>query len=213
VQTWQVLLELEDVYGCKAFSESEIRVFPQPVAMFTNGSLEGCAQSVDIQFTNQSTPGTSSLWNFNDLLSGPQNVSFGRNPTHMFSGPGEYYVTLTVQNSFGCADDHTVRLGCNYLEIYVPNAFSPDGNNINELFRPVIYGVEYIDMFGDSYYLFEIFNRWGDRIFSTKDPAKGWDGSSPNTGYYAEPEVYLWSVWLRTPLGVEKRRGHVTLIR
>ncbi|MFN2424547.1 MAG: PKD domain-containing protein [Cryomorphaceae bacterium] len=213
IDKWEVTLELEDRFGCRASGEGLVFVSPIPLAYFTHGDLEGCAQAVEIQFTNGSTPNTSSLWNFNDPQTGTNNISYQRNPTHIFSRAGQYDVMLSVENSFGCSNRFSRLLDCDHLEIYVPNAFSPDGNEINEIFKPVIHGVEYFDNGDGDYYLFEIHNRWGSRIFHTNDPDKGWDGSSPNGTHYAEPEVYQWQLMLVTPYGTERRNGHVVLLR
>jgi PKD repeat protein len=213
LHTWELTVELEDIYGCRAKDTALLYVFPVPHAYFTHEDLEACAQAAEIQFNNLSTQGVSSQWDFNDPRTGINNVSFNRNPTHIFSKPGEYFVRLRVQNQYGCRNDFTRRLGCDILEIYVPNAFSPDGNGINEVFIPIIHGIAYLDTGESDFYLFEIFDRWGELIFTTRDPYQGWNGSGHSGTHYAKPEVYNWRLMLNTPYKVEIRKGHVVLLR
>ncbi len=109
----------------------------------------------------------------------------------------------------GCTAKDTVdihELTC-YCNLFVPNSFTPNGDEKNEIFKPVI--CPELD-----YYTLTIYNRWGQEIFRTSDPAKGWDGKhggkeSP-LGVYTYMVVYdSWAVFEN-----EKTvRGQVNLIR
>ncbi|MFN2429886.1 MAG: PKD domain-containing protein, partial [Cryomorphaceae bacterium] len=213
VEIWNITLTLQDIYGCESHADAEAFILPQPSAFFTHSELIGCGQGEEIQFTNQSTVGTSSKWSFDDPGSGPENLSFTRNPTHSFTSPGDYDVNLFVQNSFGCQDDFSRRLSCLDVIVYVPNAFTPDGNRINEIFKPVIYGINDIEFTVPDYYTFSVFNRWGDMVYTTNDPDEGWNGDSPDLEYYAQSEVYIWRVSIEFPDGSKEWDGHVTLVR
>lgn len=79
-------------------------------------------------------------------------------------------------------DEHdcTVRDSINFYSktcpvhgIYVPNAFTPDGNGRNDMLKPVIYGTI-------KKYRFSVFNRWGQMVFNTTDPSRGWSGTTNN---------------------------------
>jgi gliding motility-associated-like protein len=96
------------------------------------------------------------------------------------------------------------------LVVYIPNTFTPTGDNINEYFKPSIKGESLI-----LTYEFDIFNRWGDAIFSTKDPSEGWNGNVKGGGYYAQDGVYAWKLRLKTNNGQEplEWEGHVTILR
>lgn len=67
---------------------------------------------------------------------------------------------------------------------FIPNAFSPNNDGDNDFFKPVSPSHEK--------YQFEVFNRWGELMFSTKDPNLGWDGKFASQ--LAEPGVYVWRV-------------------
>lgn len=85
---------------------------------------------------------------------------------------GEYYVV--VEDYRGCkgGDGSAVARLCNF-DFYMPNAFTPNGDGINDVFMPTA---------ADIYNLrFEIYNTWGQLVFSTNNPLQGWDGTYKNT--------------------------------
>ena len=90
----------------------------------------------------------------------------------------------------------------------VPNAFTPNGDGINDSFGPV-----YQCYFAD--YLLRVFNRWGQEVFTSTDPAQGWDGRID--GKEAPSEVYMWhatyTAWHEGQLFSRSASGEVTLLR
>jgi len=87
----------------------------------------------------------------------------------------------------------------------VPNSFSPNGDGRNDFFKPVITGTI-------AQYEFTVYNRWGQAIFTTKDPLLGWDGKQK--GQWQSAGVYLWVCRYRGAVGVSKEeRGTVLLVR
>ena len=70
--------------------------------------------------------------------------------------------------------------GC---QLYVPNSFTPNGDGKNDIFRPMIYG-------NAKFYEFTIFNRYGETVFQSKDPLKGWDGNYK--GKKQNAGTYVW---------------------
>ncbi len=102
-------------------------------------------------------------------------------------------------NDWTCVDTATVIVDV-YDDIFIPNAFTPNGDGINDVFFPKG-GTLVTDP--ESYELL-IFNRWGNLIFKTNDPNTGWDGNN------AEEDVYVWEI--KTSNGIY-HIGHVSLIR
>ncbi len=90
----------------------------------------------------------------------------------------------------------------------VPNAFTPNGDGVNDTFGPV-----YQCYFAD--YRLRVFNRWGQEVFTSTDPAVGWDGRV--SGSDAPSEVYIWhavyTAWHEGQLFSRSARGEVTLLR
>ena len=87
-----------------------ITVAPDPIASFTAAPLNGCSNTNQIAFTNNSTGATSYSWDFGD-----GNGSTTNNPVHHYSNPGTYNVILIASNNTGCSD---LALQSNYINIY-----------------------------------------------------------------------------------------------
>jgi gliding motility-associated-like protein len=100
----------------------------------------------------------------------------------------------------------------NYVEViqkplvYVPNAFSPNDNGLNDLFSPSIGFIDIVD------YRFTIFDRWGEVMFQTSDSEQGWNGRYNE--HKCEPGVYVWVMTFKSASGQYiDRKGVVTLLR
>lgn len=89
---------------------------------------------------------------------------------------------LTVTGGNGCID--STYLTTTISIIFIPNAFSPDQNSINDVFKPIVKNVHN--------YQFLIFNRWGDKVFHTSDPEEGWDGYY--RGNLCEQSSYVYKI-------------------
>ena len=90
------------------------------------------------------------------------------------------------------------------FNIYVPDAFTPNGDNLNETFQPVLTGTKLYEL--------TLFDRWGKKVFQTSELEKGWDGSY--NGEACKNDVYIWKIKLATIEGEMKEyTGHVTLSR
>lgn len=113
-------------------------------------------------------------------------------------------------NSFGFAESSRSNASCALLPplIYIPNAFTPDGDLLNDIFIPVI------SDFNPDSYEFTVYNRWGQPIFQTNDPSVGWTGIVDGTNQMAANDIYLYTVSLRDGNGIEVlKRGHVNLVK
>ncbi len=119
--------------------------------------------------------------------------------------PKEYTCyKLRGENEFGCEafDDICIKITKDW-NIYIPNAFTPNGDIDNEIFIPVGYGLAEIKLF--------IFDRWGVQIFKSQGEVIGWDGK--NKGKLCEQDVYVYQADIKTISGKKiKRIGHVTLL-
>jgi gliding motility-associated-like protein len=93
----------------------------------------------------------------------------------------EYVVR--VSNSIGCFDTDTINVRYYKVEpdFYIPNAFTPNGDGLNDVIKPIAIGMKTIDKF-------IVLNRWGQTMFSTTRTGKGWDGKingiTQTTGTY-----------------------------
>lgn len=107
-------------------------------------------------------------------------------------------------NAYGCRKEDTicVQVMDNY-SIYLPNTFTPNADNLNDVFVPIVYGFKEVR--------FTIFNRWGAPIYSGDEHSSGWDGNYK--GKRCETGVYIFHVEAKTMTGKTiTRTGHVTLL-
>jgi gliding motility-associated-like protein len=195
--------------GCAAHFESagNFEVYENPVADFLFEDESVVAINPKVSILNTSVAADSYFWNFGQLGS-----SVEENPTMYFTGeePGFYEACLTAETDFGCIDTicKTIELEGEY-SIYLPNAFTPDGDGLNEVFKPVMQGVD------PSEYLFVIFNRWGEKVFESKDPSRGWIGNHRGGNHYVPPAVYNWQLKVKNRFTgeIEKMSGHISVLR
>lgn len=152
-----------------------------------------------------STPSVSIFWTPNLFLE-PSNLVFDPIAT-----PDSTIIyTVYSEDEFGCDASDTVRLNmtciCDEPYLYIPNAFSPNGDNLNETFNLVAQPVLIED-----YYL-AVYNRWGELVFDTNDLNVSWDGTF--NGTLVNPDVY--GFYLRAKcIGVEEeftRQGNVSVL-
>lgn len=141
-------------------------------------------------------------WEFGD-----GNKSTEKDPIHIFSKAGEYEVKLIGYDLFGCSmvEINSVQVTTPTELIAIPNAFTPNGDGLNDTFIPKIRAF--------SYFQLEVFNTWGEKLFITNSlESKGWDGTYK--GQLVPAGNYLYHITLTTPDGqIVNRTGGITLIR
>ena len=181
-----------------------IVVHPLPVADFISNPDFGVTvilENAQYQFTNLSSGADFYQWIFGDG-SGDTTVD----AAHTYTAAGNYDVTLIAITEFGCRDT-TIKTPIIIIEepsLYIPNAFTPNGDGVNDFFG--IYGNSI-----KSYHM-KIFDRWGEMIFENNDYFPTWDGL-----YHGHPlniGVYVYLVQVDYKDGSSLwRKGDVTLIR
>ena len=205
---YDVTLQIEE-NGCtnSLTTPNYICVEEDPIADFSATPDLFTDVDATISFTNLSSGATSFIWSFGD-----GNSSTYINPSNFYESTEEgALITLTAISDFGCTDEAQLIIEYDEQEIfYVPNSFTPDGDNFNQVFTPVFYS-------GFDPYNFEmlIFNRWGQVVFETHDADIGWDGTYGLKGTKASDGAYTWKIIYKTPKTDERKVlvGHVTLIR
>ncbi len=192
--------------GCSSSLQQDVFVAPVPQADFQYSPLEILISDPTVNFTNLSSEGETYLWHFG--IEGETSTEFS--PGYIYPAePNGYEVKLIVSNAFGCSDSltRTISIGSG-ITYYIPNSFTPNGDGVNPVFIPVI--TDGLDL---NEYEFVIYNRWGEKVFETKDVNIGWDGTFE--GKPAPAGIYTWDFRMKHLYGpdVEKVQGHVTLIR
>jgi gliding motility-associated-like protein len=173
-------------------------VGPNPTTMFETTVSTFDYSGPNIVDWNWSAPGSL------ELTSNLSNPNF----TYPEGIIGQYLITLTVQNSLGCSDSSSVFLIVNPdVLTYIPNAFTPGGDEFNSTWKFYLSGVDEQD------FTMSIFNRWGQMIWECHDINGEWDGSY--NGYYVPDGCYFWKSQFTVLNSSEKRiiMGYVTIIR
>lgn len=207
--TYDVTLTVTTGNGCSQtiVMNSYIEVFGNPVASFTAGPQPTTILSPVIQFNDASINAATWLWSFGDMT--PPSTSTNQNPTFTYTEPDCYQVILEVTSADGCIDDTSMDVCIDPdVIIYVPNAFTPTEDGLNDVFIPVMQGID------PDNYEFWVFDRWGNMIFYTDDINEGWNGCVLGSNELCQIDTYVWKIKCRDIL--DKRHdliGHVNLIR
>ena len=157
-----------------------------------------------ISFTNTSTGDPQGFnWDFGD-----GNTSTDENPIHSYVSEGTYQITLTVDYAYGCSYTiaYTIIVGRGY-EIEMPNAFTPNGDGVNDNFRPVYLGMKEVKL--------EIYDTWGGLLYvesSTTNTFVGWDGTVDGKPIENGNYIYQLTATARNDLEIQKT-GPFTLIK
>lgn len=149
----------------------------------------------------QATGSNHYLWSPAQWLTNPGVA----NPVSLPQSDIRYYVT--VSNDVGCFDVDSINVHLYKLDagIYVPTAFTPNGDGSNDYFHPIIIGMKSLN-------LFRVYNRWGQLLYSGTDAVKGWDGTFGGKGQ--DPATYVWyAEGTDYKNNIIKKKGYVVLIR
>lgn len=201
------VVRIKDADGCIGLASEEVTGPPPVIASFIWGPQPANVDAPTITFSNTSSGADHYFWNVDEQYS-----TTDLNTLFTFSNkePDTYQVCLTAYNFNECAD--TV---CNDIVIddvlftYIPNAFTPDGDDVNDVWWPSA------NIPVRTNYELLVFDRWGQVVFSTTDPYLAWEGSFQNGGEILKSDVYAY----RLLFGVgdtEARKeilGHVTLMK
>jgi gliding motility-associated-like protein len=165
-------------------------------AISSNTLFEG----LPITFQNLTTGGVTYFWTFGD-----GNSSTMVHPNNTYQVPGTYTVTLIATNQLGCKD--TVSKPIVILPeyyIYVPNAFTPDGNRSNNYFSASTVNIAQLNV--------KIFNRWGEMIFESDQLDFAWNGTYKD--FKVQDGIFVYKIEYKTTGGIEETIvGHVALIK
>lgn len=195
-----------------------ITVFEPPVASFTVFPEIVQIPGGWAQMINQTELGHTWQWDFGD-----GNTSEEKEPVHYYTQPGTFTINLVAgsETEPQCFDETSRQVVVieehqdALCHLYFPNAFTPNptrptgghyvmGDPANEVFHPRHAGITEFEM--------HIFNRWGERIFTSKDVNYGWDGYLG--GKAAPMGVYIYKVKAKCETGREfEETGDITLLR
>ena len=199
---------IAELNGCfdTVIKNNYIKVVTPPKADFLTDKNETDILNTQVEFTNTSKGTISYLdWVFSDASP----IEHAKNFFHKFpSEINTYEITLTAFTSKDCFDTKTKTIKINdVILVYVPNSFTPNGDESNNVFLPVITS----GVVPETYKL-TIFNRWGELMFESKNLNIGWDGSYGNK--ICPIGTYTWKIEFTDNITKDKhlKIGHVNLI-
>ncbi|MFM8917093.1 MAG: PKD domain-containing protein, partial [Bacteroidota bacterium] len=194
--------------GCTSTSASPLLMdaWPAPQADFTFTPSKPDVENPEVRFINLSTGSNQWLWNFGDVGNSFSNIE---NPFFIYADTGTYVVSLVATSDLGCTDTSSQSLiVLPMLTFYMPNSFTPNGDGINDFFMPITMVIQ------PEGYLMNIFNRWGQLVFSANNPRKGWDGVDIKSSREEPMGAYSWHIQFKDKDSkIVTRTGTVLLVR
>ncbi len=194
--------------GCYQYDSMEVTVSNPPLANFTANPTTGEAP-LAVTFTNGSQNANTYVWDFGNGQGANSNTTSTQNT--VYDMPGLYNVML-VANQGGCSDTAYTTILVVAPEVFfpgtiqVPNVFTPDNDEINDVFEVQIANMIRFEI--------QIVNRWGNLVFESDDPQFKWDGTisgnpaTEGTYFYRYSAVDLQEETFEGHGFVELRRKH-----
>jgi gliding motility-associated-like protein len=185
-----------------------VEIYAVPVADFGAEPQAATIDNPTIRFTEMiDIPYALITWDFGDGASNSGDAS----PRHTYGAEGTYYVVMYTETEHGCWDRDTLEIGIlSDIKIYVPNAFTPDGDGLNDCFSIGGTTGDIIDAFRII-----IYSRWGEQILDIPitDPNCVWDGKDM-TGMVVTPDSYVFRIFGKDFRGAKKvYEGVVTIVK
>lgn len=160
----------------------------------------------------QFLPGDTTICSYGDItLQTLQNYNAylwsnnSKAPVLKITKPGTYWLQVTDKYNCTGKDSIEVLLKDCMLGFYIPNTFTPNSDQRNDIFRPLLFG-------NIIQYKFTVYNRWGQMIYQSTTPGEGWDGFVK--GMEEKTGIYMWTCMYQlegeTPIN---KKGTVTLIK
>ena len=200
--------------GCQARVNITVNVIPNPVVNLKFSPNEVDMDEPTVMFFDSSEYSAKSEWIFSD-----GEKLEGKNITHKFNISREDSVNIHLisSNILGCSSEADTTIPVVLFAIWFPNAFTPDGDGMNDYFF-------FMTKNNLEDIVFEIFDRWGMKVYSYESKyykyqgksdikTLGWDGRFKNK--FVQNDVYVWRISYRRPGNsrVYDQQGTVTTIR
>lgn len=185
-----------------------------PLSAYSQQTVEVCTEGqeyIQEYWVESSDANSTFIWNVNG-----GNITNGQGTDQItvnwLNVPyGQYNVTVEVSNSLGCVGNISSLVvdvdECSFNNVFVPNCFTPNGDESNNIWGPVFAG----DWEHEKYNML-IFNRWGGIVWESENHLAMWDGTYK--GKMCQDGVYIWKMECKELYGVkEVMHGHLTLLR
>jgi len=219
-----IALMVRTQYGCikTKFKNDYVQVYPKPLVDFSYNPNPINLSNTSVRFFNETVNGATYKWSI-DTVSGVEELQIKEftevDPTYKFDDeePGEYKVLLESWSEHGCYGNFDDVL---YIEgellVNIPNAFTPNDDGTNDYFRPYLFG------HGHGGFKFEIYDRWGNRVYKEMQypkegqewPDYGWNGKDKHgVEMAAGTYIYQLTVQNKYTKKFENFSGELNLLR
>jgi gliding motility-associated-like protein len=207
VGTFSVTLMVTSANGCSTSwtHVNYITTYPVPVANFLATPNPTTIVDPVVSFIDKSGGSPISwYWTFGDNL---DSIKLSQNTIHTYQDTGTFWTTLRIVNKYGCVDSTKEPITIEpEWTFYVPNAFTPNGDGMNDMF-----GGKGTDLL--SYEMW-IFDRWGMLLYHCTDINKPWDGKVQNSSIECQQDTYVYLIIIKDVFKNQHRYvGRVTLIK
>ena len=161
----------DPVTSCNNTVEGIISLLPSPTASFVLGPQPTDLDNPNIRFFNTSEDFTNLIWNIGNNQTIEDETDF----IYTYTDTGTYIAQLIIINEYNCSDTISKKLIINPVySIFIPTSFTPNDDNMNEVFEPIINAAQS--------YIMKIYDRWGGIIYQGEN--QGWDGKNAPSGQY-----------------------------
>jgi gliding motility-associated-like protein len=216
VGTFSPELTVTTNFGCSASNTlvNYITTWPIPVARFTASPNPTDTLAPTVVFTDASQGNPVWwMWTFGDIT---DSIELTQNTTHTylytgtFQDTGTYLATLFIKNKYGCKDSITEPITITpFWTFYIPNAFTPNGDGLNDGFIGKGVGIRNYEMW--------IFDRWGQQLYHCTSMSQPWDGTvhgPVSAGAQCQEDTYVYLIQIIDIFHNSHRYvGRVTIIR
>lgn len=197
---YSVTATITDAKGCvNQTNKFNVEAYPIPVADFYIKN-DSPVENEEIELVDASSPAggvqiTQWDWSFTKQK---LNFSSEQNPKVIYETTGAYPIALVITNAYGCKDTMVKStLVKEDFDVFVPNTFTPNGDGLNDVFAAKGRGIAKFEM--------KVYDRWGERVFTSNDITVGWAGNYQNRGTdLVEDGEYVWKINLVNVSGKSK---------
>lgn len=185
--TYSIVGNLTADNGCVNSVTLNVSAYPAPIAEFSFTPERPLENMDEISFTANTNGSQHFQWFIPEtvLSSTVLSTESGPSAKRIFTQAGIYPVALVASNVYHCVDTlvRPVQVYAD-LSVFVPDAFTPNDDRVNDTFYPVMRAVQTFH--------FEVFDRWGEKVFETSDMTHVWDGTY--NGKPCKQDVYVWKL-------------------
>lgn len=201
---YQVTLSVTGLNGCndEYTVSSAVVVHPSPISRFNVSPLQTTIFDPEITISDISQFATECMYS---LGNGDTVYEFDK--IYTYQDTGTYTITQILSNEFDCRDTSFIDVRIDYgYKVFIPSAFTPNDDGLNDRFQ--VYGEDVKD------FSLNIFNRWGQLLYSSYDMENGWDGRTRLSENVVDGGLYIYAIKIKDKNGLDYTyKGEVTVLR